>query len=178
MVRLCSAALGSAYAETRIHFASRQCGGLAICDSHSANIARPIAPTSSHSLIVSRSAPIVLATSVALKRLRLWREISVCWMGCTIASFSLCRGESIYNCGPLIKTRQLLYAKGMFELNKLRNIDGSPRWNVAHYIKIIPVSRMQSRWGRRVGQGRLTFRLHVRTSLNCRRNSYKRIEER
>ena len=59
--------------------------------------ARSIAPTSGHSFIVSRSVPIVSATSVALNRLELRCEISV--LGCTMASFALRRGDSVKNLG-------------------------------------------------------------------------------
>src|SRR5262249_50647807 len=57
------------------------------------NTARSIAPTWRHALIVSRSAPIVSATSVALNKLVLWSETSVDWIGCTMASFGV-RGDS------------------------------------------------------------------------------------
>jgi hypothetical protein len=69
------------------------------------NTARSIAPTSSQALIVSRSAPIVSATSVALNRLVLWRAISAGWIGCKMASFVV-RGDSANKIGPWINIRQ------------------------------------------------------------------------
>jgi hypothetical protein len=82
----------------------------ALCSSYFENrpppkTARSIAPTWSHVLIVSRSAPIVSATSVALNKLVLWRESPVGWIGCTMASFGV-RGDSTNKIGPWINMRQ------------------------------------------------------------------------